>query len=212
VPALFYAAIFLSRMTKLILYYVRHGETDWNVEGRLQGWHDPALNALGRRQAGVCADILRGLIKREGRSPIDYPYVASPLQRARQTAEIIRAALGLVPDDYRVDSRLREIGFGEWEGLTFRDVRSRAPQALAARERNKWNFVPPGGESYAQVALRMREWYDALDGDTVVIAHGGTARALIGVLGIAPPAEAPSVDIGQGVVYRFANGSMSRYG
>ena len=211
-PALFYAAIFLSRMTKLILYYVRHGETDWNVEGRLQGWHDPALNALGRRQAGVCADILRGLIKREGRSPIDYPYVASPLQRARQTAEIIRAALGLVPDDYRVDSRLREIGFGEWEGLTFRDVRSRAPQALAARERNKWNFVPPGGESYAQVALRMREWYDALDGDTVVIAHGGTARALIGVLGIAPPAEAPSVDIGQGVVYRFANGSMSRYG
>jgi broad specificity phosphatase PhoE len=199
-------------MIKPVLYYVRHGETDWNVEGRLQGWHDPALNALGRRQAAVCADILGDLIERESRSPIEYPYVASPLQRARQTAEIMRAALGLTPDDYRVDSRLREIGFGEWEGLTFRDVRSRAPQALAARERNKWDFVPPGGESYAQVALRMRAWYDALDGDTVVIAHGGTARALIGGLGIAPPAEAPSVDIGQGVVYRFANGSMSRYG
>jgi len=199
-------------MARPILYYVRHGETDWNLAGRLQGSHDPALNALGRRQAGVCADILRDLIKREGRSPLDYPYVASPLQRARQTAEIMRAALGLVPDDYNVDPRLREISFGEWEGLTFRDVRSRAPQALAARERNKWDFVPPGGESYAQVALRMREWYDALDGDTVVIAHGGTARALIAVLGIAPPAEAPSIDIGQGVVYRFADGSMSRYG
>jgi broad specificity phosphatase PhoE len=199
-------------MTRAVLYYVRHGETDWNVEGRLQGWHDPALNAVGRRQAALCADILRELMERDGRSPIDYAYVASPLQRARQTAEIMRAALGLAAGDYRVDSRLREIGFGEWEGLTLRDVRSRAPQALAARERNKWDFVPPGGESYAQVALRMREWYDALDGDTIVIAHGGTARALIAVLGIALPAAAPSVDIGQGVVYRFENGSMCRYG
>ena len=199
-------------MTRPILYYVRHGETDWNVEGRLQGSHDPALNALGRRQAAACADILRNLIDRDGGAPLDYPYVASPLQRARQTAEIMRAKLGLAPGDYHVDPRLREIGFGEWEGLTLREVRSRSPQALAARERNKWDFVPPGGESYAQVAVRMREWYDALDGNTVVIAHGGTARALIGVLGIAAPAQAPSVDIGQGVVYRFANGSMSRYG
>jgi len=199
-------------MTRPLLYYIRHGETDWNVEGRLQGWHDPALNDVGRRQAAVCADILRDLIVRDGGSPLDYCYVASPLQRARQTAEIMRAALGLVPGDYRVDPRLREIGFGEWEGLTLREVRSRSPQALAARERGKWDFVPPGGESYAQVAVRMRAWYDALDGNTVVIAHGGTARALIAVLGIAPPAEAPSVEIGQGIVYRFANGSMSRYG
>ena len=199
-------------MTRPVLYYIRHGETDWNLEGRLQGWHDPDLNAVGRRQAAVCADILRGLIEQQGHSPADYGYVASPLQRARQTVEILRAALGLEPGDYRVDPRLREIGFGEWEGLTFRDVRLRAPRALAERERNKWSFVPPGGESYAQVASRMRDWYDALDGNTVVIAHGGTARALIGVLGIRPPAEAPSVDIGQGVVYRFANGSMTRYG
>jgi broad specificity phosphatase PhoE len=199
-------------MTNPVLYYVRHGETDWNVAGRLQGWHDPALNAVGRRQAAVCADILRDLIEREGCSPLDYGYVTSPLQRARQTAEIMRAALGLAPGEYRVDPRLREIGFGEWEGLTLREVRSRAPQALAARERDKWAFVPPGGESYAQVALRMREWYEALNGNTVVIAHGGTARALIAVLGIAPPAEAPSIDIGQGIVYRFADGSMSRHG
>jgi probable phosphoglycerate mutase len=199
-------------MTRAPLFYIRHGETDWNVAGRLQGWHDPALNAMGRRQAAVCANILRDLIEREGHSPADYGYVASPLQRARQTTEIMRTALGLAPNDYRVDSRLREIGFGEWEGLTFRDVRTRAPQALAERERDKWNFMPPGGESYAQVAVRMREWYDALDGNTVVVAHGGTARALIGVLGVAPPAQAPSVDIGQGVVYRFADGGMTRYG
>jgi probable phosphoglycerate mutase len=199
-------------MTSPILYYVRHGETDWNVEGRLQGRHDTALNAVGRRQAAACADILRDLLARDGAAATEYPHVASPLQRARQTAEIMRAALGLVPDDYRVDARLSEIGFGQWEGLRFRDIRSRAPQTLAARERDKWSFAPPGGESYAQVAVRMREWYGALDGNAVVVAHGGTARALIAVLGIAPPAKAPSIDIGQGVVYRFANGSMSRYG
>lgn len=199
-------------MTSPLLYYVRHGETDWNVEGRLQGRHDTALNAVGRRQAAECADILRDLLARDGAAPTDYAYVASPLQRARQTAEIMRAALGLAPNDYRVDARLREIGFGEWEGLTFRDVRSRTPAALGARERDKWGFAPPGGESYAQVAVRMREWYGSLDGNAVVIAHGGTARALMVVLGIAPPAEAPSIHIGQGIVYRFANGSMSRYG
>jgi broad specificity phosphatase PhoE len=199
-------------MPRPVLYYIRHGETDWNVDGRLQGRHDPDLNARGRRQAATCADILRDLLAHDGQSPAAYGYVASPLQRARQTAEIMRAALGLVPGDYRIDPRLAEIAFGEWEGLTFREIRSRAPQALAARERDKWHFVPPGGESYAQVALRMREWYDALAGDTVVIAHGGTARALIAVLGIAPPADAPSIDIGQGIVYRFADGSMSRYG
>jgi broad specificity phosphatase PhoE len=199
-------------MTHPILYYIRHGETDWNVEGRLQGRHDPALNAVGRRQAAACAEILRDLLARDGQAAAGCAYAASPLQRARQTAEIMRAALGLAPGDYRVDARLAEIGFGAWEGLTLREVRSRAPQALAARERDKWDFVPPGGESYAQVALRMREWYGTLDGDTVVIAHGGTARALIAVLGIAPPAEAPSIEIGQGVVYRFADASMSRYG
>ncbi len=199
-------------MTRPLLYYVRHGETDWNVEGRLQGWHDPALNTVGRRQAAVCADILRDLIACDGRSPADYAYVASPLQRARQTAEIMRAALELAPHDYRVDARLREIGFGEWEGLTLREVRARAPQTLAARERDKWKFVPPGGESYAQVALRMRDWYEALEGDTVAVAHGGTARALIAVLGVAPPAQAPAIEIGQGIVYRFTDAGMSRYG
>jgi broad specificity phosphatase PhoE len=124
-------------MNRPVLYYIRHGETDWNVEGRLQGRHDPDLNAVGRRQAAVCSDILRDLLARDGQSPAGCGYVASPLQRARQTAEIVRAALGLAPGDYRIDPRLAEIAFGEWEGLTFREIRSRAPQALAARERDK---------------------------------------------------------------------------
>jgi broad specificity phosphatase PhoE len=199
-------------MNRPVLYYVRHGETDWNVDGRLQGRHDTLLNAVGRRQAVACADILRDLLARDKRAPAGCAYIASPLKRARETMEIMRAALGLARDDYRIDARLREIEFGEWEGLTLRDVRARAPQALAERERDKWDFVPPGGESYAQVAVRMRDWYAALAGDTVVVAHGGTARALIAVLGVTSPAKAPSIEIGQGIVYRFGDGGMSRYG
>jgi broad specificity phosphatase PhoE len=199
-------------MKSPVLYYIRHGETDWNVEGRLQGSRDTPLNAVGRRQAAACAGILRDLLARDGYAPGDFAHVASPLMRARQTVEIMRAALDLAPGDYRVDARLCEIGFGEWEGLTLREVRARAPQALAERERDKWDFVPPGGESYAQVAVRMRAWYAALEGDAVVVAHGGTARALIAVLGVASPAKAPAIEIGQGIVYRFADGSMSRYG
>jgi broad specificity phosphatase PhoE len=199
-------------MKSPVLYYIRHGETDWNVAGRLQGSRDTPLNAVGRRQAAACADILRDLLARDGRAPGDFAHVASPLMRARETAEIMRAALDLAPGDYRVDARLCEIRFGEWEGLTLREVRARSPQALAERERDKWDFVPPGGESYAQVAVRMRAWYAALAGDAVVVAHGGTARALIAVLGVASPARAPSIEIGQGIVYRFADGGMSRHG
>jgi broad specificity phosphatase PhoE len=196
-------------MSRPVLYYVRHGETDWNATGRLQGIRDTALNALGRKQAAACAEILRDLLACDKRAPADY--VASPLKRARETMEIMRAALGLPPDDYRVDTRLREIGFGAWEGLTMRDLRASAPQALAARERDKWDFVPPDGESYAGVAARMRAWHAELKGDAVVVAHGGTARALIAVLGIAPSSQAPQIDIDQGVVYRFADGRMSKY-
>src|SRR5712691_876026 len=159
-------------MNRPVLYYIRHGETDWNVDGRLQGRHDTVLNTVGRRQAVACADLLRDLVARDRRTPADYAYIASPLRRARETMEIMRAALGLERDDYRVDDRLREIEFGEWEGLTLGDIRARAPRALAERERDKWRFIPPGGESYAQVATRMRAWHAGLDGDAVVVAHG----------------------------------------
>ena len=194
-----------------VLYYIRHGETDWNVEGRLQGGHDIPLNAVGRKQAAACAAIMRELMAVDRRNPDNCDHVASPLGRARETMELLRASLGLPCDAYRVDPRLREIGFGEWEGLTLREVRARDARALAERERDKWRFTPPGAESYADVAARMREWYEALKGDAVVVAHGGTARALIAVLGIKPPEKAPLVDIDQGVVYRFAAGAMARY-
>ena len=193
------------------IYYIRHGETDWNVAGRLQGRHDVPLNGRGRAQATHCGDILRDLFARDGRNPADLDYVSSPLGRARKTMELLRASLGLLADRYEIEPRLAEIAFGDWEGFTIAQLHSRDPQRIAAREQDKWHFVPPGGESYKTVSGRMSEWYEGLTRDTVAVAHGGTARGLIAYLGIAEPAAAPLVDIAQGVVYVFRGNSLTRY-
>ena len=193
------------------LYYIRHGETDWNVAGRLQGRHDVPLNARGRAQASHCGEILRDLFVRESRDPESLDYVSSPLARACQTMELARTALGLGAQVYRSDERLAEIAFGEWEGYTIAQLHTRDPQRIAQREHDKWHFLPPGGESYQMVSARMRDWYESLAADTVVTAHGGTARGLIAHLGIAKPAAAPLLDIAQGVVYVFESERLTRY-
>jgi len=193
------------------VYYIRHGETDWNVAGRLQGNQDTPLNARGEAQAIHCGDVLRDLFARGGVDGAALDYVSSPLVRARRTMELARTELGLPPDGYRVEQRLIEIGFGDWEGFTIAQLHNRDPQRMAQREHDKWAFVPPGGESYAMVSARMRAWHEALTRDVVVTAHGGTARGLIAYLGIAQPAAAPLVDIVQGVVYVFRGNAMTRY-
>jgi len=194
-----------------LLYYIRHGETDWNVEGRLQGRHDVALNARGRAQATHCGEVLRDLFARDGIAADGFEYLCSPLGRACETMELVRTALGLPPKSYRVEPQLTEICFGEWEGYTLAELRNRDPQRTAAREHDKWRFVAPGGESYEAVSHRMRDWYEQLDRDAVVVAHGGTARGLLAHLGLAHPAAAPLVDIAQGVVYVFNGTAMTRY-
>jgi probable phosphoglycerate mutase len=193
------------------LYYLRHGETDWNVEGRLQGQRDIPLNALGRKQAVKCGDILRDLFVRDNLNAVEFDFICSPLGRARETMELARAELALPPQDYRIDERLTEVTFGEWEGYTLAELRNRDPQRTAAREHDKWRFIAPGGESYEQMSWRMRDWYESLTRDAVVTAHGGTARGLMAHLGIAKPAAAPLVDIAQGVVYVFKGSALTRY-
>ena len=194
-----------------VLYYIRHGETDWNVEGRLQGQCDIPINAKGRTQADLCGGILRDLLARDAINPASLDFVSSPLGRTRETMERLRAVMRLDPATYRTDPRLTEISFGQWEGFTLAELGARFPDAIAARERDKWNFTPPDAESYAATSRRMREWYDTLTRDTVAVAHGGTFRGLIVQLGLAAEQEAPFLDVAQGVVYVIQQGSMARY-
>jgi broad specificity phosphatase PhoE len=193
------------------IYYIRHGETAWNAAGRFQGSKDIPLNELGRKQAVTAGGILAGLLARERGAAASLPYVASPLGRARLTMELMRGTLKLPPDDYAIDGRLREIGYGQWEGLTLPQMELHDAVTFAARNEDKWGIAAPSGESYAGVTLRMRDWFDSLLVDTVAVAHGGTMRALMVALGIATPLEAADAPIGQGVVYVFRDGGLQRY-
>ena len=193
------------------IYYIRHGETEWNADGRLQGTRDIPLNDLGRKQAADAGSILADLFARDGRSEQSLAFVASPLGRARSTMELVRGALELPPADYRIDNRLREIGYGDWEGSTLRQMQASDPEVFAKRQADKWTVPPPGGESYAAVQIRMRDWYDSLLVDTVAVAHGGTARALMVALGIETPLSAADLTIEQGAVYVFRDGALQKY-
>ncbi len=165
------------------IVFVRHGETDWNVEGRLQGQRDIPLNDNGRAQA-----------RRNGKAIIaampditGYDFVASPLVRSRETMEIARLAMGLDPSAYHLDERLREITFGEWEGFTTEELRQQEPALVAARERDKWGFLPPGGESYRVLSERIEAWLADVGRPTFAVSHGGVGRVLRRhVLGLDP--------------------------
>lgn len=194
-----------------VLYFLRHGETDFNVAQRLQGRSETHLNDRGRRQAQEYCGVLRDLLAREGREPADYAYVSSPLVRARETMELLRKSLGLDPAIFDVDARLAEIAYGTWEGLTLQEVEARDPGVLERRERDKWDFAAPGGESYRQVAARVAAWYATVTRDTVVVAHGGVARVLMANFHILPDDAATHADILHGAIYVFAGGSVARY-
>jgi broad specificity phosphatase PhoE len=193
------------------IYYIRHGETAWNAEGRFQGSQDIPLNDFGRIQATAAGAILDDVLAADGRAPSSLPFVASPLGRARITMELVRDAMKLPPADYSVDDRLREIGYGQWEGLTLDEMKLNDAATFARRDVDKWDVAAPSGESYVSVTLRVRDWLDSLVSDTVAVAHGGTMRALMVALGVATPLEAADTPIGQGVVYVFSDGGLKKY-
>jgi broad specificity phosphatase PhoE len=129
-------------MTHLLL--IRHGETDWNVEGRWQGQADVPLNARGKQQA---INIARRLHCTE-----IHAIYASDLQRAWQTARAL-ARLNNLP--ICSDTRLREIDQGEWEGLLIDEIRSKYAQEFHRRRKNPLQVAPPGGETTLQVQERV---------------------------------------------------------
>jgi broad specificity phosphatase PhoE len=176
------------------IYFVRHGETDWNLAQRYQGQRDIPLNATGRAQA---ARNGRALALALGREAGALDYVSSPLVRARETMEIMRREIGLPPDDYRVDDRLREINYGYWEGELWGELSVKDPQGFAAREADRWGWQPRGGESYRALSERVAGWLGEIERDVVVAAHGGVMRVLCGLSGGLEPAEIFRLDVPQ---------------
>jgi len=165
----------------LRLLLVRHAETEHNAQARCQGQSDPPLSAEGRRQAGRLA---ARLAKHE-----IHAIYTSDLCRASETAAAIAAVHGLPT---RTDPRLREMAFGEWEGLTWAEIGERYPQVWAAWQADPLTVSPPGGETLAQVAARLQSVFDAIvehhaDQCVALVSHGGPLRVLLcQALGLPP--------------------------
>jgi probable phosphoglycerate mutase len=176
------------------LYFVRHGETEWNRAQRYQGRQDIPLNATGREQAKRNGwRLATALGARLG----DLDYVSSPLRRSSESMEILRAAMGLERSSYRTDARLLEVDYGSWEGQLWHEMAKLDAEGHAARLADVWNWRPLGGESYSMVADRVGSWLKDVAGDTVVVAHGGVSRVLRAMLLDLPAGEIMRLEVPQ---------------
>ena len=155
------------------LFLLRHAQTVWNLERRYQGWTDSALTDLGRGQAEAAAKAL-------GAEPLVAVY-ASTLTRARDTAAAIAAPHGL---PVREDPDFREMAFGAWEGLSLDEARAKDPEGYRIWAETPERFTAPGGESLAEVRVRVLAALDKLraaheDKSVCLVAHGLSARVII---------------------------------
>jgi broad specificity phosphatase PhoE len=144
---------------------LRHAPTAWNADGRLQGLTDTCLSREGEAAA------------RRWRLPAPadgWKRVSSPLQRARRTAELVQPSVPV-----GIDSLLREMSFGLWEGLTIQELRATGGEAFATAEAAGLDFQPPGGESPRAAMARLSHWSSTLAEPVVAVSHKAAIRALL---------------------------------
>jgi len=180
------------------LYLLRHGQSTWNREERVQGQRDVPLTDLGRAQAAAQGRILASLDLPDGTTAL-----TSPLIRARETAEIACAVVGHAP---RPDPRLMEMGFGPWEGLLKSDLQRDHPELREGRRLFEVCMEGPG-EGFEELRARAAAVLEGLTGPTVIVSHGITLtmiRAL--ALGL-NRAEMSALTRPQGVVHVLTGGT-----
>ena len=160
------------------LYLVRHGITQMNEDGKLQGQSDLPLNPVGQRQAAALAARL-------ARIPLER-VIASDLQRAMQTAQEIAGRQIAVRRHLAVEAEpcLRELHFGDWEGLSYQTLQEQFPGELAKWQADPYGSAPPGGESLSELAQRVADFYESLvsygdQANVLVVAHGGPLQVLL---------------------------------
>ena len=160
------------------IYLLRHGQTEWNVQGRYQGQLDSPLTELGEKQAKESALKLKKYINIESTT-----FFASPLGRAKATALLMATTLGKKSSEIIFEKNIQEFNYGIFEGKTKDFCQTELKAEFEAREANKWNYVLEGGESYVMVSQRLLTWLKSIQHEeiVVVVAHEMINRALRGL-------------------------------
>jgi len=188
-----------------MIYLVRHGQTVFNAEGRLQGHVDSPLTERGRAQAVRFGETLRGLTARDA----GWRIISSPLGRARATAEAIRSVLGW--GEIELEPRLIELSWGDWDGRLRSDLEACYPDAFG---QSGWQFRAPTGESYQSVHDRMADWLADLPPDRerriIAVSHGVAGRVLRAVYAGLSQADAVVQPVPQDALYRLSRGGLER--
>ncbi|HEY4201122.1 MAG TPA: histidine phosphatase family protein [Devosiaceae bacterium] len=190
------------------LYFIRHGETAWNAERRYQGRRDIPLNPRGQGQADANGVTLRRLFDKRRIDPAGLEWHVSPLGRARETMQRIRAAFDGPLPEVEIDPRLVEISFGALEGLLHDELPEHVAIAPGGRGPDYWHFRPDGGENYADVEARLTDFSMVLNGPSVVVAHGGIARVLRVLIEHAPVGDVINWAPPQDVIMHFTEGRL----
>ena len=194
------------------IFLFRHGETEWNSIGRIQGRLDSPLTARGRGQARAMGLALKAFAGTAGAEMLLF---ASPLGRVRETVTLAAKAAGLDIAQCRFEDTLREVTWGDWDGLTRPEIEQRTPGVMAERERAKWNHRPPGGESYEAAAMRVQPFLDvvvksAAERPVALFSHGAVGRVLRGLYMALPGEEIVLLDEPQDAFYRLHAGAVAR--
>ena len=185
------------------LYFVRHGETDWNKQGIIQGTHDVDLNPAGVGQAEAVAAAL--LLRKPELE--DFDFVVSPQLRAQHTMHIIADTLGRDWSRIRTDMRLRELEFGVWEGRPFWELK--ASPIYPADPEAHYEWRPQGGESYADGVARVDDFLTEVTKPTLIVAHGAIGRCLIGFVTGMVPCDICHLQTPQGCYCKLENGAYT---
>jgi probable phosphoglycerate mutase len=189
-----------------MIYLVRHGETEFNRERRIQGHVDSSLTELGVRQAGAVGRLLADLV----REPAGWRIVSSPLGRARATAEIVSQALDGLPVEF--DERLKEMSWGSHDGRLRAEVEAEHPETFG---KTGWTFdAATDGESYETVQSRVGAWLAELPPEPerriIAVCHGISGRILRGLYANLPRDLAGQQDVPQDAVFLLQNGGVGR--
>jgi broad specificity phosphatase PhoE len=194
-----------------MIYLLRHGETEFNREARIQGWRHSDLTDLGVQQAQRMGDRLRELIDR----PQDWVVIASPQERAVRSAEIVRARVG-VPAPLELEDGLKEVTLGAWEGSLYEDVEAAFPEAFAGSTRYDRFFRSPDGDTYDSLAERVAAGLAAVQRhptpNRIVVSHGVAGRVLRGLYAGLPKDEALRLEAPQTAFFRLHQGRIERIG